>query len=361
MNEKILCVDDEQNILDGFQRHLRRQFTLVTRNSGAEALQAIPAEGPFAVIMSDMQMPGMDGVTFLARAKEVAPNSVRIMLTGNADQMTAMAAVNEGRIFRFLTKPCPPEVLLKALEAAVEQHRLITAEKELLESTLKGCIQVLTEMLAMASPVAMSRTMRIKHYVAQISAALNLGTIWQLELAAMLSQIGCLAIPMDILRKLERPDATLSADETAMLRKAPRIARDLIAAIPRLQIVAEIVAHQNHSFSETLATKDLDRAVVMGASILKAAIDLDVMAHKASSFEQAVAIMERKSRTPGEYNPAVIAALPKVTAITGQGQKTTVPVSALTDGMVLADDIQPSVNGQSTRKLNARNLARPFC
>ena len=90
-------------------------------------------KGPYAVVVSDMRMPGMDGVEFLAWARAQHPDTVRIMLTGNADQGTAMAAVNKGAIFRFLTKPCDPELFGQTLDQAVRQHQLLTAEQSLLD------------------------------------------------------------------------------------------------------------------------------------------------------------------------------------------------------------------------------------
>ena len=73
--------------------------------------------GPFAVVVADMRMPGMDGVEFLQHVKEMSPDTVRIMLTGNADMQTAIDAVNKGNIFRFLTKPCPYETMTVAVNA----------------------------------------------------------------------------------------------------------------------------------------------------------------------------------------------------------------------------------------------------
>src|SRR6266851_2891936 len=147
MNPKILCVDDEPNVLSAFERQLRKEFAVTTARDGAEALDLAARQGPFAVILSDMRMPGMTGVELLTRMRQAAPDTVRIMLTGNADQQTAVEAINEGHIFRFLTKPCAPELLARAVAAGVEQHRLIHAEKEVLEQTLRGTITVLTEVL----------------------------------------------------------------------------------------------------------------------------------------------------------------------------------------------------------------------
>ena len=140
MTEKILCVDDEANILEAHQRGLGKQFHIETALGAEQALGQIDAQGPYTVVVSDMRMPGMDGVQLLSEVRKRAPDSVRIMLTGFADLQTAIEAVNEGNIFRFLTKPCPQETLAKALSAGIEQYRLVTAEKELLAKTLRGAI-----------------------------------------------------------------------------------------------------------------------------------------------------------------------------------------------------------------------------
>ena len=129
MSTKILCVDDEENVLTGLQRTLRKQFPIDIAVGGAAGLQRLERDGPYAVVMADMQMPEMNGIEFLKKAQAAAPDTVRLMLTGNADQKTAVDAVNDGHVFRFLTKPCDPPQLTSALEAALKQYRLITAER----------------------------------------------------------------------------------------------------------------------------------------------------------------------------------------------------------------------------------------
>ena len=132
MVETILLIDDEPAILQGYQRLLRREFQVETAVGGAEALAKLRQQC-FAVVVSDMRMPGTDGVQLLAKIKNEWPETIRIMLTGNADIETAVNAVNNGNIFRFLTKPCGHDLLAKTLTAALLQYRLVTAEKELLE------------------------------------------------------------------------------------------------------------------------------------------------------------------------------------------------------------------------------------
>ena len=133
--ETVLLVDDEPSVLDGLRRLLGRDLRVKTAVGGERGLEVLQSSGPFAVIVSDMRMPGLDGAQFLSKAKTLAPNAVRMMLTGHADFSTAVAAVNEGSIFRFLTKPCGKEEFTKAIDEALVQYRSARAEKKLLEKT----------------------------------------------------------------------------------------------------------------------------------------------------------------------------------------------------------------------------------
>ncbi len=124
MNRKILLVDDEQYILDGLRRQLERRFEVVTALRGEEALLLLDARGPFAAVISDLKMPVMDGLEFLGEMRTRAPQTVRMVLSGSGDFNKAIAAVNEGAVFRFLTKPVPPDVLTEAIEAAILRYEM---------------------------------------------------------------------------------------------------------------------------------------------------------------------------------------------------------------------------------------------
>ena len=140
---RILCIDDEANILTAIQRSLRRSFDVHTAASGPEGLQILHNSAPFAVVVSDMRMPVMNGAVFLRNVARNHPDTVRILLTGFAELETVTAAVNEGHIYRFLTKPISGKDLATALEDGVRQHQLICSERVLLEQTLTGCIHAM--------------------------------------------------------------------------------------------------------------------------------------------------------------------------------------------------------------------------
>lgn len=121
-HSRILFVDDEPNILAAFARHLRREAEVVTACGPEPGIEAIDSGVEFAVVVVDMQMPGMDGIEFLRYVQKRQPNAIRLMLTGNADAETAERASSEVGIFRFLRKPCSADELLKAIGEAVEQY-----------------------------------------------------------------------------------------------------------------------------------------------------------------------------------------------------------------------------------------------
>ena len=306
MTEKILCVDDEANVLAGFQRNLRRRFSLETALSGADALNMIQRQGPYAVVVVDMHMPGMDGIQVLIKIRELAPETVRIMLTGNADQQIAVEAVNKGHIFRFLNKPCSPETLTLALDAGIEQHRLITAEKELLEKTLSGSIKMLTEILSMVEPQTFGRAQMLREYARTLASRLGIAQVWELEVAALLSQVGYVTIPPVILQK-DKTGLPLSPTEKQVLIRIPEIGSKLLLNIPRLESVARIVLYQNKYYDGSGFPSDTTAGeqIPIGARVLRVLIDF--IKHEIEGTPKGE-ILGQMGRRPGAYDPKVIEA-----------------------------------------------------
>ena len=198
MTPRILMVDDEPLVLEALSRQLRGKVSLDTATSGREALELIRTSGPYEIVISDMRMPVMRGDALLEEVRKVAPDSVRMILSGHAELESVISAVNRGQIFRFLIKPYSAEDLTGAMEAGVEQYRLVTGQRELLERTLRGAVEVLTEILSLTHPLAQRRANRIAHAARKIAAALGIAFDWQVDLACMLSQIGCIALQEDL-------------------------------------------------------------------------------------------------------------------------------------------------------------------
>ena len=342
MKNKVLLVDDDADLLATFSRLFRKQFRIDTALEAKEGLKAVAQKGPYAVIVSDMRMPGMDGIQFLTRVKEVVPDSVRIMLTGNADQETAVKAVNEGSIFRFLTKPCSPEAFSNALTAGIEQYRLITAERELLEKTLSRSIKVLIDILSMVNPIAFSRAVHIHKYMRHIVSELGLKNSWKYEISAMLSQIGCVTIPSDIIEKYYAGQELTDA-ERKMFNSHPSVGRELLEKIPRLENIALMIENQEKPFSnyQNGNPPSMRGEIELGAQMLRTSIEFDRLLSHGASITEAIKKMMQK---PNECDAAIVSMLKNIEIEKPEKVVDLVKVVNLSSGMVLDEDIYSKNN-----------------
>lgn len=340
---KILFVDDDPNLLAAFQRNLRRQFAFDTALGGQEGLEMLRTHGPYALMLVDMRMPGMDGVEFLERAQALAPDTVRMMLTGNADQQTAVDAVNRGRVFRFLNKPCPPDVLVPALENGLKHFEMLKMERELLEGTLTGSVKVMTEVLGMVAPDALGRGQRLRESMRLFAHSIGATPTWELEVAALLSPIGFAALPARVLQKISN-SLDLSPSEQEILRRVPQVGHDLLVGIPRLGNVARIVLYQNKAFDGGGFPMDenLGEHIPLGARMLK--ILGDRLTLEADGVVKQRAFETMKART-GVYDSKLLeccfvcfqAFLSN--AISAETPVRTLYIDELVEGQVVVSDI----------------------
>lgn len=131
---KILCVDDEEAILQGFKLHLRNGFEVHVASSGDEGIEIFKKEGDFSLVLSDMRMPGMSGSSMLTEIRKIDPQIVSVLITGHSDFEIAKDAINSGNVFKILTKPCPAEELIEVLKDGVKQFDQNVGNKLLLKS-----------------------------------------------------------------------------------------------------------------------------------------------------------------------------------------------------------------------------------
>jgi response regulator RpfG family c-di-GMP phosphodiesterase len=305
--ETILFVDDDIRVVSALQRRLYKTYQVEVAGCAAEALEAI-AGSTYAVVVSDLQMPHMNGIEFLSRVKELSPDTVRILLTGQADLETAIAAVNEGNLFRFLTKPCPEELLTRTLDAALEQHRLMIAERDVLQQTLMGAVGVLVEILAAIQPVAFGRAWRVRRHVQAVARELKLENSWQFEAAAMLSQIGCISVDPAVLRKYDAGEE-LSTAEAAQMESHPQVGQTLLQQIPRFHAVSQMIGRQHHAYHGSAGFQPGTYTVALGSQLLHVALDFDRLTGAGRAPAQALAEMRRNAAS---YNPDVLAAMERI-------------------------------------------------
>jgi response regulator RpfG family c-di-GMP phosphodiesterase len=343
MSEKILFVDDDLNLLASCERNLRRRFQIETAEGGQAGLEKIASRGPYSVVISDMQMPGMNGIQFLSTVKDRAPDTVRIMLTGNANVDVAMGVVNEGNIFRFLTKPCPPEVLTKAVDDALAQYRLIVAEKELLNKTLSGSIKLLTDILSIVDTPSFGRTQIMRDMIAEATDKLGIKNGWEIHLAVMLAPIGYVTVPPETMVKA-RAGEVLSKVEEQMVAKLPDTAAKLLANIPRLEGVSKIVRYQQKHFNGCGFPADSvsGEAIPQGSRLLK--IFWDMFQLQKTGLTRLEALDEMETRQ-GWYDPQMLASVRAISdgsaVISAKhgGRYVSVSVRNLAAGMMLHSNV----------------------
>jgi len=333
MPETILLVDDDANLLAGFRRSLGREFRLDIANSGQEALKMTTEKGPYGVVVSDMRMPIMDGIQLLSKIRAQWPDTIRIMLTGNADMGTAINAINEGSIFRFLTKPCNHDVMAQTLTAAVVQYRLVTAEKQLLEQTLSGSIQVLTDVLSLLNPAAFSRAERTRRYIHHIVKAMKLANPWQYEVAAMLSQLGCVTLSPETIDAVYQGEP-LSPDEQAQYDAHPGVAAELLSKIPRLEPIAWMINHQNRQIPDTGSSMADMR---LGAKILRLTLEYEKLIHSGTPRTEAAHILAIQNR---DFSPAFFQALVELDPNSEESGLRKCRIQELSPGMIIQQDVR---------------------
>ncbi|HXJ88125.1 MAG TPA: response regulator [Candidatus Binatia bacterium] len=334
MSEQILLVDDDRNILDGYRRSLHSEFSMETAQSGQEALALLAGKTTYSVIISDMRMPAMDGIELLKRVKKASPDTVRMMLTGNADVQTAIEAINEGSIFRFLIKPCAKETMAKAITSALMQYRLIVAEKQLLEQTLSGCLQVLSEVLSLVNPAAFSRAERARRYIHHVVTAMQLGNPWQYEVAAMLSQLGCVTLAPETIDAVYGGQ-TLSPSEQAQYDEHPRVASALISKIPRLEPIAWMIGHQNHPITKSDEGEDSEMRT--GAEILRLVLEYEQLTHQGVSRTESAHRLAMKNR---QFSPKFFETLVMLDPNAEDSEIRKTRIADLTPGMILQQEVR---------------------
>lgn len=340
LNERVLFVDDDPNILATYQRMLRKAIAIETAIGPAQGLHAIETRGPFAVVVADMYMPGMDGIEFLQKTLEMSPDTVRMMLTGRADLETAMDAVNQGNVFRFLTKPCSYEDMIAALEAGIRQYRLVTAERVLLEKTLSGSVHVLTEILSMIDPGSFGKAEVLRDRARQLARAVGVQQTWEIEVAAMLGEIGRVTMPADSIAA-RRLDMTKRDELDAEIAE---VGHNLIGSIPRLESVARMILYQNKRFDGTGTPHDAvaGENIPIGSRILKLLRDMSVLEEDPTTRSGMAEILKARI---GWYDPNLTESSlsyysPILASASGQQPTKSVKVKELQVGNILRSDVE---------------------
>lgn len=348
MSARILLVDDEPNVLSSLRRQLRSHYEVDVEEDPTMALLALDKKNPYAVVVSDYRMPKMNGIEFLGEVRKESPETTRIMLTGYADLDNAIRAVNDGNVFRFLTKPCDNDVLLENIKDAVKQYELITNKRILLEKTLKGSVELLSEITSMVNPEAGARINRVRRYVRYLAQKKEVKDLWRYDIATMLSQLGTLILPPGTFDSL-LGGKELDPEQTQMFEMHPVIAQSLIAKLPRLESIADMIAYQLKGFDGSGTPRDavVEDKIPLGGRILRIALDYDLFTQQEATPKAAFARLEEAVEV---YDPELLYFLEGMLGVEARYEVKKLNINELHPGMILHEDVISDQGAMLLRK-----------
>lgn len=382
---RLLAVDDEPNVLAALRRAMRpRGIELATADSAAHALDAL-AQAPFDAVISDMRMPGMNGVEFLGEVRARWPQVVRILLTGHADLASTIDAVNRGEIFRYLTKPWNDAELLRIVddglarlrlererdrlralaEAQNEQLKLANArletqvaertaqlrqalaDTEALHQSLKQGFLATVRSFASVIEARLGQHGLGRHIAAHVrafgpSAGLRDAALQDTIFAALLHDLGKLALPD---RVITRAVAELDAEDRRLFLQHPQHGAGFLFAIEPLQGAAAILRALHERYDgRGLPEGAAGDAIPLGARVLAVVGEYEAMLRGAIQRRipsQADALARLKRGRGGRFDPDVLDAFAAYLDVSVQRRPSErrIRPDQLEPGMVLARDL----------------------
>ncbi len=285
----VLFVDDEPNILSSVQRILRKApYNVLTANAPEYALEILE-QRPVTLVVSDFRMPSMDGVTFLEKVHHISPDSICMLLTGFADTESAIRAINNGHIFRYLKKPIKESELLEALRSGIRQYELVMENRRLMEliqkqntelkkfnheleqivqertreitqqkielenlyhqldNSFTEMIRAFMTVIEMKNPTIGGHSRRVAALSRKLAEFMGLPDkeVRDIEVAALLHDIGKITLPDKLIQKTE---AQMSEHEIMLLRAHPEIGASILSDIQSLHMVSKIVEAHHERF-----------------------------------------------------------------------------------------------------------------
>ena len=345
---KVLFVDDDVASHLLFKQFLKKLPEVACANNGEEGLQILKERDDFSVVISDYDMPVMNGIEFLSKARDMRPQMVRILLSGKADLQVAVEAVNECDVFRLLTKPCSAKILKIALRDAFEHYRVITAEKELMDKTVKSVIQLVSDVASLLKPERYTRTARILPLVKALCRKFSEADSWSTEVAAVLSVVGFIFLPDSIMQKVEEGEELSGSDYKTYLLHA-RYSSRLISRIPRFENVATILSLQEAEYQKDQDdVGGIDVEVPLGSRILKVVSDYDRLSLGGRPKGEVISMLKRRS---SRYDPAVLNSLIEILGDEATYYIREVYPLGLEKGMIIAQDVFGDIKGQRIKFL----------
>lgn len=386
----ILFIDDNMDLIQDLAQHFFNKYNVVTAQDGEEGLKIIERQGPFAAVICNIKMPGMDGVTFLYKVRKLSPNTRRIIMSSVADHETLIRVINKARIYHFVQKPCPTAMLEMIMDKAVDRYRFISAQRDIIDQTINSVTQAYRDILAMTNPVAYSRSSRVASIVAQMAKQLSLANSWLYELAGMLSQVGCVRIPVETMEKVFT-NQTLNSIDQKLLSEYPRWSYELVKDLPKMDMASEMILKQKEDFTgpklsvaPTLSDEEKEAIEAgtmpkpepfdpylrenltefgdiklrppneVGAELLKVAVDFETLISSGHDIEGAIEALKNRNKDT-VYNPLIINTLSKIKLPEVQKKIIEIPINQLSKHMTFEHDVLSKCGALLARKGKSYN------
>ncbi|MFZ5993765.1 MAG: HD domain-containing phosphohydrolase [Thermodesulfobacteriota bacterium] len=371
----ILLVDDEENILSSLQRLLRREnYNVITNTSPAKALETLRHEA-VSLIISDQRMPEMDGTEFLERAREIQPEAARIMLTGYADISAAMAAINQGQVYRFITKPWNDLDLKTTIKQAIDFYNLRQENQRLFELTVRQnaelkelnenlekkveertqeinrlykelqssyfkTIRIFMDLMQMYDPALGGHAKRVAVLSRLLAEKCELQgeELDVVEAAGSLHDVGLIGIPREIIRK---KGSERTAAEKALYEQHPALGYAILNSVPKLDQVSILVKSHHERFDGAGYPDRLKKEEIpLGARIIAVANVYDHLSARRDISREDV--LHRLRKLAGELDPSVVSAAIEVFSAIKKEDRGEVAVTLedLRPDMILARELK---------------------
>ena len=307
---KILCVDDEPDIVSTLRRVFRKDYDVVTATSGAEGLELLKTQ-PFDLIISDQRMPGVTGDVLLKFAMDTQPEAIRILLTGHSDMDSLVKCVNDAGIYKYISKPWEPEMLRLTVVRALESLSLKRKVERFAAELKKGYIDVVT-MLSVAcegrDEDTGSHVLRVQHYTEHL--ALEMGvTAEEAEhfgLMSILHDIGKLYVQDIILKKPTKLDDT----EWHLMQYHAEYGVKILGENPFFAVAREIAGAHHEKFDGSGYPKGIkSNDIPLSARIVAVADVFDALTSRRPYKEPwpvEKAIAQIQSMAGSHFDPAVV-------------------------------------------------------
>ena len=332
---RILIIDDDLNILHGYRRMLGRRYEVEIAEGPREGLQKALSGEQYAVIICDLHMPKVDGLSLMAKVRELSPHTIRIILTGSLDNSNALDAMNDGIIFRYLTKPCRLEVLSRCIDEGLAFHRQALLAERMRGQTLVGLALLMADLFSVQEPQLAGSAPRIHALVSQMARRLALPEAWEFEVAAALCKIGLVSLPPALKTCLSQ-GLELTSAQAELVAQNPQRAASFLEPLSDLAEVAQMLAAAGKPLPPVAGTCMLAAPRwLIGAQLLRLANDYE---KQRAVQPNALAALQALRQAASDYYPEMLDCL--VAMVTEECKcKTTLSLDKLQPGMVLAEDL----------------------